>query len=216
MNNIPKILHHIWIGPKKPPIEWMQTWKDKHPDWEYILWDNERVFNTFGTGWTNLKHIEEMMMNKRYAGAADLLRYEILFNHGGYVAAADSICLRNIEDLFDDQHDAYTVYENEIARPGLVSPLMAASKGNEFAAQLIVELHDRANVDGEPWQVTGNLFMQEMIEKHKPERLKIWPSIVLIPEHYTGEKGQGDLPTYATHEWGSKGNVYPDDKKESV
>ena len=37
---IPKKLGHIWIGDKQPPLEWMETWKQKHPDWDYQLFDN--------------------------------------------------------------------------------------------------------------------------------------------------------------------------------
>lgn len=210
MSTIPKVLHHIWIGPKTPPFEWMETWIEKHPDWEYILWDNARVFTRL---WKNRKHIEEMMINRRYAGAADLLRYEILTQYGGFVAPADSICLRPLDDLFlDPLISAYSAYENEIARPGLVMPLLAASKGNEFAHYLVDTLHNHESVDGEPWEVTGNAFMRDAIAAFPYEGLKILPSIVFVPEHYTGEKGQGDMPTYATHEWGSSGVVYPDDK----
>jgi len=35
---IPKILHQIWIGPKPAPTNLMHSWKDKHPDFEYIYW----------------------------------------------------------------------------------------------------------------------------------------------------------------------------------
>ena len=37
--SIPKILHQIWIGPKEPPTIPMDTWKDKHPDFENYLED---------------------------------------------------------------------------------------------------------------------------------------------------------------------------------
>ncbi len=35
--SVPKIIHQIWIGPKQPPINLMNTWKEKHPDFEYIF-----------------------------------------------------------------------------------------------------------------------------------------------------------------------------------
>ena len=40
---IPKILHQIWIGPKEPPIKLMKTWKEKHPEFRYILWNEEEL-----------------------------------------------------------------------------------------------------------------------------------------------------------------------------
>lgn len=38
---IPKKLGHIWIGPKQQPSQWMQSWIDRHPDWDYTLYDND-------------------------------------------------------------------------------------------------------------------------------------------------------------------------------
>ena len=44
---IPKIIHQIWIGPKKKPDLWMDTWSNdyvkKYSDFEYVLWDNKRI-----------------------------------------------------------------------------------------------------------------------------------------------------------------------------
>ncbi|QKF94412.1 putative mannosyltransferase OCH1 [Fadolivirus algeromassiliense] len=45
--NIPKIIHQIWIGPNKPPIMWINTWKvdyiNKYPDWQYKLWTEKEI-----------------------------------------------------------------------------------------------------------------------------------------------------------------------------
>jgi hypothetical protein len=43
--NIEKKLNQIWIGPNKPPLQWMHTWKDKHPDWEYSIFDDSMLHN---------------------------------------------------------------------------------------------------------------------------------------------------------------------------
>ena len=42
-NNIPKKIHQLWIGNKKPPLDWMHTWKIKNPDYEYIFWNEEEL-----------------------------------------------------------------------------------------------------------------------------------------------------------------------------
>ena len=42
-NKIPKIIHQLWIGPKPAPTKLMQTWKDKNPDFEYILWNEAEI-----------------------------------------------------------------------------------------------------------------------------------------------------------------------------
>jgi mannosyltransferase OCH1-like enzyme len=38
---IPKIIHQLWIGNKPRPSKMMDTWKTKHPDFEYISWSEE-------------------------------------------------------------------------------------------------------------------------------------------------------------------------------
>lgn len=202
---IPKKLSHIWIGPLEPPLEWMQTWIDKHPDWEYRLYDNaflaEHRFQTH-------MQIDEYMKRGMYAGVADLMRYEILYEFGGYMAGADSVCLHNIEELFDDDFSLYTIYENEMVRGRLVAPIVAATPKPPFLRLLIDELRSIEPVALlEPWKQTGNLFVAKMLEKHKPT-IQIWPSYRLIPHHFTGVSYEGDEKVYADQRFGSTLNSY--------
>lgn len=205
MANIPKNLGHIWIGPKQQPIKWMQTWTDRHPHWNYTLYDNE--FLRAGTFRTQLQ-IDEYMKRGWYAGAADLLRFEILFTHGGYVAGADSICVNPVDELFEDGGTLYTVYENEFLRGQLVAPIVAAAPGHPFLDLIlnILENTPPAELD-QPWRTTGNLFIAELIEKHQPD-IVIWPSYVLIPEHFTGRTYQGPGKVYAHQIFGETTGAY--------
>ena len=45
MSKIPKIIHQIWIGPKPPPTNFMDTWKNKHESegFEYIRWTEQEI-----------------------------------------------------------------------------------------------------------------------------------------------------------------------------
>ena len=119
MLQIPKIIGHIWVGHLQAPQEWMQTWRDYHPTWEYRLYDNEYLFSR---RWKNQELINAFYARKEYAGVSDLLRYEILEEVGGFIPEADSICLRATDELWDKPDAAYTVHESEVAKPGLVSP----------------------------------------------------------------------------------------------
>lgn len=199
---IPKKIHIIWIGPKEPPMKWINSWKVFHPDWEFTLWDNDKVF---GRKWKNQKHIDYYLNNPiegktRYEGVADLLKYEILYEEGGITPDADMECVANTEELYEG-YDLFGIYENEIKRPGFVQPLYGANKGSLFAKQLIDTLHAK-DVLGVPWKYTGNRFMKEMIEKHQPN-IKIFPSHYFIPEHFTGEAYKGKDKIYARHYFAS-------------
>lgn len=200
---IEKILHHIWVGPLPAPMEWINTWYEKHPSWDYILWDNEKVF---GRKWKNQKWVDYYREKGIWHGVADVVRYEILFENGGFMPGADSVCLLPVDELLEE-NIAYAVYENEEVRPGLITPLYACSKGNIFAKMLIDELGAKTRV-GEPWRTTGNMFMQAMVARYPEIPITIWPSHYFNPEHYSGHTYQGDGKVYARQKWGTTKKIY--------
>lgn len=200
----------IWIGDESNrPDHLIDTWKEKHPDWNFRVVGNEEFY---GREWKNQSLINVYLNEKRYPGVADVVRYELLYEEGGFCAPADSKCLHNIEPLFDDKHDAYGVYENEKVRPGLVSPLYACTKGNPLAKALVDNLPTRppkarggtvTRPSKAPWQVTGNAFMRKMIAREKYEGLMVWPSYRFTPIHHTGERYKGRGKVYAVQQWGN-------------
>lgn len=205
--NIEKKMSHIWIGPKPAPLKWMNTWKDKHPDWEYSIFTDEMLKSR---KWYNQHLIDEYYARKKWAGVHDLIRYELIFERGGFWPSADSICLERIDDLFVSPSDhAYTVYENEKAKPGYVSPILAANPGNHFLDLIIETLHklQPRQLNNHPFISTGNLFLAELIGKYKPKNLTIWPSYTLIPQWYSKGSPRYDGPgkVYAEQYWGSTG-----------
>jgi glycosyltransferase involved in cell wall biosynthesis len=204
IRKFPKVMHCIWVGDRPAPMKWIDTWKEKHPDWEHILWDNDKVF---GRTWINQKHVDYYREKQIWHGLADVIRYEILHEYGGFLHAADSECLRPVDELIDCDHDAWGVYENEKVRPGLISPLYACRKGNDFAWQLIQGLKAKKEV-GEPWMTTGNLYMKQMHERLKDRRFKVFPSYYFNPKHYTGEEYTGDFKPYSRQFWGSTLKAY--------
>ena len=78
---IPKILHQLWIGSKPRPSKFMQTWKDKHPDHEYIMWNEEEIEKR-GITLQCQERIDEI---EEINGKADIIRWEILYHYGGLI-----------------------------------------------------------------------------------------------------------------------------------
>lgn len=202
---IPKKLAHIWIGPLEPPKDWMQTWIDQHLDWDYELYGNDYLKST---SFETQAQIDEYWKRGSYAGVADLMRYEILYKYGGLMPEADSLCLHNMNELFCDDKELYTVYENEFVRGELVSPILASSKNNPFLRLLIDELKTIEPTRLiEPWKQTGNLFVAQMIRKHEPD-ITVWPSHYLIPQHYEGIVYDGVDKVYAQQFFASTKGKY--------
>jgi len=215
--SIPKKIHQIWIGPLPAPTKWLNTWKEKNPDWEYIFWDNDKVFSR---KWRNQKMIDcyKARAEKRrnfvsargfvFTGEkatlfawhviADIIRYEILHEEGGYLASADAKCIAPLSEKAPWlEHDLFTVntghlfierlqnlqtndphYKLNTQRyaPENASPVLASSKGNEFVEMCIQELGKlEENEYGEAVDTTGNVFMGKMLKKYPPSNALITP-----------------------------------------
>ena len=200
---IPKIIHQLWLGDKPAPMKWMNTWKEKHPGWEYKLWDNDAVY---GRKWINQKHIDYYTERKQWHGVADVCTYEILHEYGGFMIGADAVCLNPIDELFYNDFDSYSVWEQEKIRPGLISPLHASKKNGMFAAELIEGLRQK-DVGGEPWKTTGNEYMGVMYRKTKAN-VHIFPSHYFNSPHLTGLVYEGTDKMYAIQKWGTTKQCY--------
>ena len=77
---IPKIIHYCWLSNDPIPEDlsrYMKTWKQKLPDYEFMLWD----FNRFDKN--NSQWVKEAFEHKKYAFAADYIRLYALYHYGG-------------------------------------------------------------------------------------------------------------------------------------
>ena len=205
--NIPYNMIHIWIGPLEPPLQWMNTWKEKHPKWNYRIFNNDELNST---KFINQHLIDEYLKREKYAGVADLIRYELLYKEGGFLPPGDALCYENTEELFvEDSNICYTVYESETLRPGFVSPIYACNSGNSFVKTIIERLNLLSPDDLlEPWQSTGNLFLKELISETNP-LIKIFPSHYFIPQHFKSKKRyKGNDKVYSDQMWGSTKKTY--------
>lgn len=96
---IPKIIHHIWVGPKPLPDDekrWMQTWKDKHPDWEFKFWTNDNLPELPNNCVQALKNYD-----KYPAFQADVIRYVVVLKYGGVYLDTDMECIKPCDHLFE-------------------------------------------------------------------------------------------------------------------
>ncbi len=215
--SIEKKLSHIWIGPKPAPLKWMYTWRDKHPDWEYSIFTDEMLRNR---RWKNQHLIEEYYNRKAWCGVSDLIRYELLYENGGFIAEADMICLEETTELFTSPDDhAYTCFENEEGRPNFIQPIFACNPGNEFVKMLIDTLHPLRpeQLHPQPFRSTGNEFLSQFVPSWR-DKLTIWPSHWFIPQFYVygAQRYSGPDKIYADHMWGSTGMHFSKSYSEGV
>lgn len=196
---IPKIIHQVWIGPKEPPIKPMDTWKNKHPDFEYIRW-NELEFEKRDMNFECQDKIDEMT---EINGKADIIRWEILYKYGGVFIDADSICIEKIDDMLMN-NKCFSGYEHEKLRPGLIAtgtmgfpPKHPLVKGAiDFIKKNIIHTN-------KAWITVGPGLLTQLYESGKYMDLKIFPSYTFLPIHHTNKEYQGHGKIYAYQLWGS-------------
>ncbi|MGC8304588.1 glycosyltransferase family 32 protein [Leuconostoc mesenteroides] len=107
---IPKIIHYAWVGEKIPKeVESrVNDWKKIMPDWKFMFW-NENNWN-FDSDEFSKKQITE----KKYGFAIDVLRYDVVYQYGGFYLDTDMIVKQPL-DLFIDQHNVFGLfYKNSI------------------------------------------------------------------------------------------------------
>jgi len=202
---IPRKLHIVWVGDEtKRPDNCIETWRNKNPGWEIIVWGNNELSSL---PWRNAKHMMDMA-GRELCGVADLMRYEILYEHGGLAIDADSVCVKPLPSWLLDATE-FTCWENEIKRPGLLAiGCLAAQKGSAFIGQIIEDLH-ASDITGIPaWQATGPVRLTEVWERFEYQNLTIYPSHYFIPEHFTGQRYTGDGHVFARQFWGSTRKIY--------
>lgn len=215
---IPKIIHQIWLGSSKPPSEAMDSWKIKHPDWEYILWDENEIKNQFPNGLYNEEDYERLEHNS-YAGQADILRYEILYYFGGIYIDADATCLNSLDDFFL-RNDSFGCFESEKYRPNLISNgFLGATKRNKLMKFLVENTSKRSRAftmfpkeswGGHIWSVYGPMFLTETVFNYNYTSFNTYPSWYFLPTHYQdfNETYSGPDKVYATHEWKSTQGLF--------
>ena len=205
---LPKRMTHIWVGPKRQPIEWMRTWQALHPDWEYnVITDSD----FWGREWVLKDQMLEYYRRGFFNGVADLIRYETLYADGGFLPPADAICLHSVDELLCSPPEyCYTVYESEEHKPHYVSPILACAPDNEFVRELILALKKKEpkKLTDAVWAETGNAFVAKMILRLEPD-ITIWPSHYFIPQHYSSDRRySGPDKVYADQLWGTTKGIY--------
>lgn len=111
---IPRRIHQIWIGPRRPPWQWIDTFRvafsQTYPAWEYKLWREPEIAEL------ELVNREHYQVESTFYGKADILRYELLHQFGGIYIDADMRWLEKPLDplrLLAGECGMFAAWENQ-------------------------------------------------------------------------------------------------------
>ena len=207
-NMIPKIIHQIWLGDRnRMPKELMKTWKETYPTWKYMLWTEDNLPNL-----RTKKQFDTLYESEKWNACADLLRYELLYNMGGWFVDADSIALRAIPDKFLN-NTAFAAFENETIVKGfehlVANGYLASEPGTELMKKVILNITEMSDdylnrlPYGQMCSITGPYLLTSTIKQVDAfDDIKVFPSYYFMPTHYSGIKYEG-YDSYADQLWGT-------------
>jgi len=207
-NFIPKILHQIWIGDKPAPTNLLRTWKEKHPDFEYILWTEAELENRK----IKLECLDQIAAIPQINGKADIIRWEILWQMGGYFVDADSICIEPFDHFFEGRA-AFATYENENNRRGLVATGTMGFKPNYPLCRDIIDWIKKEEnmatiMNTRAWYSVGPALLTQFLDSGRYPDFTVYPSYCFLPIHFTGLEYTGHKKVYGYQEWGTAKQSY--------
>lgn len=198
---IPKKFHFVWVGDEsKRPDHCIQTWSELNPDWELKVWGNAELAEV---DWINRQHIDAMA-KKEWNGVADMMRWEILLQHGGFALDADAICIKTLPNWLLE-HQAFACWENEHARPGLIAAgYVGARAGDPLIARIVNDIkQEKTVVNKSAWKTVGPRRLTDTWKAMQYTGLSVLPSHYFMPRHHTGIEYSTDGPVFGKQLWGS-------------
>ncbi len=200
----PKIIHQIWSGIEEPLPKHFEilgeTWKENHPSWEYILWDNDRM-NMF------IQKFYPQYWNK-YNGFKyniqrwDAIRYLILDKMGGMYVDFDSESLKSMEPLIKDNTCCFSIEpaEHFVAHnlPLLINnAIMLSMPEHPFMKIIIKKVFEKypdkqfRHRNLEILETTGPLMLTHLYEEYDSKEL-----VYLMPAKYVSPFTEKDTKNY--------------------
>lgn len=195
---IPKILHIIWVGDEaRRPDRLVQTWVNHHPEWDVKLWGNQDLVSQTWRCREQLYALGQVDC----AAVAAVMRWEILHNEGGVVVAADSLCLRTLDDVLLDA-TMFTCWQNELAEPGvLCASYVGAERKHPLVSRIVEDIaatKDIGDLTRHPLSASvGSLKLTQVWKDARDSSLSILPSHSFLPRHPKAPAYRGNGAVYA-------------------
>ena len=162
---IPKIIHLCWLSGDPYPVKiakCLASWEKFLPDYEVLLWDTNR-FDLESSIW-----VKQAYEKKKYAFAADYIRFYALYHYGGIYLDSDVEVLKNFDDLLGLP---YFIGAEKAQTPE--AAIIGAEKGCDWIKQCLDYYNGRPfiNEDGSLNIQTLPDIMIQQIEQIKPIRV---------------------------------------------
>lgn len=200
---IPKIIHYCWLSDDTYPElikRCIASWKKNLPDYELILWNKDKI-KIDSNSW-----LKQTYSVKKYAFAADYIRFYALYNYGGIYLDADVEVLKSFDPLLNQVE-----FLGSEASGDVEAAVMGTEKGLPWVKECLDYYQNREFIikpgvfDMRPVPLLVN-------EKIKNKKIELKPFEYFSPKDYNIGKIFITPNTYCIHhfdgKWVKKGLKY--------
>jgi len=191
---IPKIIHQIYYDPAGVPEDLVilsQTWKDKHPTWEYRFWNKIAVEQFIDSHFQDLFPLYHSFPFdvQRW----DFVRYLILYHFGGLYVDFDYECIEPLDCLLWNSSCCmgleavqHAVYQNKSLLLG--NALMATVPKHNFFDCIIKNISDKVGEQlytykaGLVLETTGPFMINRVYDAYeRKDEITLLPAELVAP-----------------------------------
>lgn len=185
---IPKVIHYCWLSGDPYPEsiqKCIDSWKKILPDYEIKVWSKE-TFNIDSVLW-----VKEAFTAKKYAFAADYIRFWALYHYGGIYLDSDVEVLKTFDECLSVRSFIGFEYLN-IPEAAVIG----AEKGCVWIKECLGYYQDKSfyDIGGQPRMDVVPYLVKLSLEKIYG--MKVWdidkiqefPDITLYPYYYFSPK----------------------------
>ena len=176
---IPNIIHFIWLGGPLPDKfkPYIDSWSHFHP---VKLWtEKEESQLNWIHPWAKLLYEDA----QNFAEKSDILRYEILFQHGGIYSDIDVFCLKPFDDLLTSGLSFFAGQETNQGPLYLCNAVLGSAKGHPILHFCLENIASQSMAPNQPiFSRTGQALLTRAAVPHlQNERLLVLPCSYFYP-----------------------------------
>jgi mannosyltransferase OCH1-like enzyme len=194
---IPKVIHQIWINEESPelPEKWARlrdTWVELHPDWEYRLWNLDNLD-------FEVSHVQLIEQAPNYAQISDVLRYQVLYHHGGVYVDTDFECLRPFDELLAGVRNFASSEDGRFVG----NAILGAEPKSTYMERVLQSLPEQIGLENAVLETGPRFLTKVLMRGGMGSDFVMFPTSHFFPYRANEpEKAAGPFPdSYAVHHW---------------
>lgn len=173
---IPKVIHLCWFGNEPYPVEikvCLDTWKRVLPDYKVRVWtyDDAKALK--------IPFVDEALSEKRWAFAADVVRFYALWAEGGVYMDSDVFLYKRFDAFLpsEGEDDMAVIFHENCTRNdaacgedifGLQAAFVIGTKGNTYCRELVEYYKGRhyLRTDGTHDDTVSPFLMRDVAKRY--------------------------------------------------